>query len=151
MELPTYLVAGVLFIVWLYTLHCSDRMNRPVLEHKSGWAIGGWFVPILNLWRPFQMVNDVRRGATGPPGVGATNTQGWWWGLWIASTALTGVVNTLYNRAFSTPEGPEYVDALETAASWERYSSVVNIAAAVLAILVVRQITALVRSGDQAA
>lgn len=63
-EFPVLLVTGVLFIVWLYQAHRSDHMDPQLLQHKSGWAIGGWFVPILNLWRPYQMVSDVRRGST---------------------------------------------------------------------------------------
>lgn len=53
----------VLFIIWLYQAHASPAMNRDFMEHKSGWAIGAWFVPIMNLFRPLQMVEDVRRGS----------------------------------------------------------------------------------------
>jgi hypothetical protein len=95
LEGVAYLVTGVLFIVWLYTVHHSNRMDRTSTEHTSGWAIGGWFVPVLNLWRPFQMVNDVRRGATGDHNIAATMAQGWWWGLWVATNALSLVVSAL--------------------------------------------------------
>ena len=53
----------VLFIIWLYQAHASRAMNRDYMEHRSGWAIGGWFVPFLNWVRPCQMVQDVRRGS----------------------------------------------------------------------------------------
>lgn len=140
LEVLAMLGTGVLFIVWLYTVHRSSRMDRRAMRHKSGWAIGGWFVPVLNLWRPFQMVSDVRRGATGDAHAPVSFRQGWWWGTWVALSLASGVVSALYSRAASAPAGPEYADALGDAASWERLSSVLSIVAALLAVLVVHEI-----------
>ena len=151
MELLTLLVTGVLFIVWLSTVHRSSRMDRRVLRHKSGWAIGGWFVPVLNLWRPFQMVSDVRRGATGDAEAGVSFRQGWWWGTWLAISVTSGVVSALYSRAAGAPDGPAYADALGDAASFERLACANTIVCAVLAILVVREIHALVMTPRQEA
>lgn len=143
-ESVAYLVTGVLFIAWLYTVHSSARMDRSTLERKSGWAIGGWFVPILNLWRPFQMVTDVRRGATGRSDVAVSRRQGWWWGTWLVVLVTSLYVNRLYGITDAAPDGIEYADALGAAASFERYSCAAGMLAAVLAILVVREIRALV-------
>lgn len=142
-EAATSLLVGVLFIVWLYTAHHSARMDRTVLEHGSGWAIGGWFVPVLNLWRPFQMVTDVRRGATGSSSVDIPRRQGWWWGTWVVSCALAVVDNVLYQLAAAEPAGG-YIELLARAASWERFSCMLTMLAAVLGIFVVREISALV-------
>ena len=143
-EVLAILVTGVLFIVWLYTVHRSSRMDRRVMRHKSGWAIGGWFVPVLNLWRPFQMVSDVRRGATGDAEAGVSIRQGWWWGTWLVVLLSSLYVNRLYGISDAAPDGIEYADALGAAASFERYSCAAGMLAAVLAIFVVREIRALV-------
>ena len=149
-EVVATLVTGILFISWLYTAHHSSRMDRRALRHASGWAIGGWFVPVLNLWRPFQMVTDVRRGATGERDVDVPLTQGWWWGTYTLSYVVSSVATWFYDEAARTPDAePEaYLDAFATAARWERYSAVLTILAAILAILVVREITARVRAGS---
>lgn len=139
----TFLVTGALFITWLYTAHRSSRMQRQALKHRSGWAIGGWFVPILALWRPYQMVSDVRAGTTGVRDVGGSLIQMWWWAGLIATSIAASVSSSLYGSAADASD-EEYADALARAASWERYDSVITIVAAVLAILVVRQITTLV-------
>jgi hypothetical protein len=149
LELLAMVVTGVLFIVWLYTAHRSSRMDRRLLRHKSGWAIGGWFVPFLNLWRPFQMVSDVRSGATGDGSARVSFLQGWWWGTWVVLTVASGAVSSLYNRASSAPDGPQYADALGDAASWERLACGLSIVSAVLAILVVREITTLVSRPEE--
>lgn len=143
-ESVAYLVTGVLFIIWLYTVHSSARMDRSALERKSGWAIGGWLVPILNFWRPFQMVTDVRRGATGHHDVAVSRRQGWWWGMWLVVLASSFYVNRLYGLSDAATDGIEYAEALGAAASAERYSCAASMLAAVLAIFVVREIRALV-------
>ena len=54
------LAAGVVFIVWLWRargnaeLFCYGRHRR-----GRGWVIGGWFCPVVNLWFPKQIVDDV--------------------------------------------------------------------------------------------
>ena len=54
-----YLLAAVLTSVWLYRLYGSDRVDAPELRYGRGWVIGGWFVPVLSLWRPLQVVRDL--------------------------------------------------------------------------------------------
>lgn len=144
MELVATLVAGILFISWLYTAHHSNRMDQSVLKHGSGWAIGGWFVPVLGLWRPFQMVTDVRRGATGDRDADVPRTQGWWWVAFTLSYVVSMVSTWFYDEAASTPDAePEaYLEAFARAATWEGYTSALTILAAVLAIVVVREISA---------
>ncbi len=142
-EVATSLLTGVLFVVWLYTAHHSARMDRTVLKHGSGWAIGGWFVPVLNAWRPFQMVTDVRRGATGQASADVPLRQGWWWGTWLLSAALSSISDVFYQLAAQEPAGG-YFQLLARSASWERVASALTILAAALGILVVRNITALV-------
>ena len=78
-----------LLMAWVYRTHRSRHLDRTYMAHKSGWAIGGWFVPILALWRPLQMVQDIQRGATGRP------DRSWlavaWWCTWLFSLLLRQV------------------------------------------------------------
>jgi hypothetical protein len=147
-ELVVWLGTGMLFVVWTYTVHHSARMDRSVLQHGSGWAIGGWFVPFLNFWRPFQMVLDVRRGATGDGDLPITRTLGWWWATFLASYAANVVAGFYYRALDSTPDDAagRLLDHFASAASWERGSAVLNIVCALLAIAVVREVRSLVRS-----
>lgn len=56
----------VFFIRWLHLAYRNlDAMAPGVRRHKVGWAIGAWFVPFLNLWRPKQIVDQVHRGTGG--------------------------------------------------------------------------------------
>jgi hypothetical protein len=83
------LITGVLFITWLYRLVKDiDRWRPGVLAHRPGWAIGGWFVPVLTWFRPKQMVDDGWR-ASSPPGEWAY-TVPWWINAWWASYLVAG-------------------------------------------------------------
>jgi len=46
-----------------------------------GWAIGAWFVPVLNFWRPKQTANDIW-SASDPTAEGkhlGSPLLTWWW------------------------------------------------------------------------
>lgn len=144
--LLAWLGTGLLLIIWSYTLHHSARMDRSVLRHGSGWAIGGWFVPVLSFWRPFQMVLDVRRGATGDADLPTTRTLGWWWATFWASYVV-GMVAEFYYRALdstSEDDGGLVLDHFADAAGWERGSELIAVVSALLAIRVVREVRSLV-------
>jgi hypothetical protein len=95
-----YIACIVTFIRWLSRAYRNlDAVARGIRRHGHGWAIGGWFVPILNLWRPKEIVNDVwRSGGTEPPPL-----LGVWWGGFIVSNWLS---NIALRSAFTgdTPE-----------------------------------------------
>jgi hypothetical protein len=136
------ILTGSAFISWLYKAHRSDRLDPVALSHKSFWAIIGWFVPIMSLFRPTQMISDTRRGAD--PLAVSPAYQPIWWGAFILGAFGDRIVGGLW------PTGEEpglrtFGEKLEVAAWAELGFSLVNIIAAVLAILVVREITALLR------
>ena len=71
------IVAAFAFLIaWTSRLY---RNLRPLgvrrLRFTEGWAIGGWFVPFVNLVRPKQILNDIWRGSDPARGDGDD-----WWG-----------------------------------------------------------------------
>ena len=137
------LLTGIVFIRWLYVAHRSNRMHPESMRHKSGWAIGGWFVPVLNLWRPFGVTIDLRRGVLGP-GARATVLMWMWWLVWIVSVVADRVAGQLWARDDATGLRG-FGRELRAAAQADIVSSVIDIVAAILAVLVVRHLTRLVR------
>lgn len=142
-ELVLLLATGIVFITWLYRAHRSSRMHPAVLRHGSGWAIGGWFVPILGLWRPVQMVNDVRRGAMGfdPPTGGAL--VGWWWASFIVMNLSGTVTSSIGPMGDERPR--RFMELLVYSARADLVDAVVVSVASALAILLVRHVTGLVQ------
>jgi hypothetical protein len=54
-------VTGAVFIAWTRRVYRNLAPLGTSRRFGPGWAIGGWFVPVLNLWRPKQILNDVWR------------------------------------------------------------------------------------------
>lgn len=137
LQVGLLLVAGVLMIIWLYRAHASDRMNAAWLQHGSGWAIGGWFVPILNLWRPYQMVRDVERGATS--GRSSSAVVGLWWAGWLGTRVLSLVAGAM--APDQDPASLEDLRRLADASMVDAAAQGLDAVAAVLAIAMVRTVT----------
>jgi hypothetical protein len=133
--LLAFLVAGGLFITWTYQVVSAVADRRPQdIRHAKGWAIGGWFVPILNWFRPKQMVDDAWRGSRPNPGDVPTVAPivHWWWGLFLA-TSLLGTIASRW------PTDTAHNDVVH-----DRIGAVANcvdIVAAIVAVLFVLHLT----------
>ncbi len=135
------LATGIVFIIWFH----RTRVNAEVFDaagqrKKRGWAIGGWFVPIVNLWFPKQIANDIWRASTpwgGDQGRGIVNA---WWTLWVVSLVTSGA--SFRMSGDNTIDSQEELDAVQREVSIGVVSDLVGIAAAIVAILFVRRLTA---------
>jgi Domain of unknown function (DUF4328) len=62
--LLTFVGTIVVYLVWFSRAYKNlTSLGATDLRYGSGWAIGAWFVPILNLWRPKQIANDIWRAS----------------------------------------------------------------------------------------
>jgi hypothetical protein len=137
-----HLAVLVLMITWLFQAHRSDRMDPSRLEHRSGWAIGGWFVPFLNLVRPYQVVEDVRVASQSSLGRQSDVVLAWW--LTVIGASIAGRVTAALVSGAGASDS-ETISAIASANLSDVVGSVLWVAAAVLGILVVRSTTRLVQ------
>jgi hypothetical protein len=91
----------VLWIVWFYNAYA----NLPLLaaaptKHAKGWAIGGYFVPFLNLVRIPDMVSETWKSSD-PNGSSGTALVLFWWLSWI----ITGMIVQAAQGMFTTTLG----------------------------------------------
>jgi hypothetical protein len=90
LQFLVYVAAAVVFIMWLYRAYRNtDALRPPMRRYGHGWAIGGWFVPIMWFFRPKQVVNDVWRAGghlEEPSGLLAL-----WWGMWLVTTWVANI------------------------------------------------------------
>ncbi len=95
------LTTGICFLVWTYRLHQNLRaFGVSRLSVTAGWAVGYFFVPIINLYRPYQIFCEIWKASDPGPAPredGAWQTLrvpalvGFWWAFWLGS----GVVDQL--------------------------------------------------------
>jgi amino acid permease len=111
--LPIVAVLAVTWVVtasWLTQTRHNAIVLNPWLVHARStvWAWLGWWVPIVALWFPFQVVRDVRR-ATLSQRHSHSSVVGWWWALFLLYT-VTGQVGT--NITTSTEPNAALAQAL---------------------------------------
>jgi hypothetical protein len=143
LTLCSFVLCAVFFISWTYRAYKNGfALGARSPRFGAGWAVGGWFVPIMWLWRPKQIVDDIWR--TSDPGDPPTvRSVDWrnrsvpvlvsaWWGFFVVSAFVDRI---------SARTSTATVESDRTSTSWALVGSVLTIAAAVLAIWVVTRLT----------
>ena len=142
-QFVAFLATAIAFIVWFRRAYRNTAgLGATGMRYKPGWSIGAWFVPILTLFRPKQITNDIWRASDPELPRRANGWQGnhvdglihWWWAIWIVATILGNVSARVYF-------GAETLSEQLGASSVAIVADVVFMVAAVLAILVVHAIT----------
>lgn len=100
--LVAFLLSGITFIKWFRRAYANLHQmvdNSDTLICSEGWAAGSWFVPILNLFRPYQIMKDlyveakqviVQKGHSISAAY-KTTYVGWWWMLWLLSGFISQI------------------------------------------------------------
>ncbi|MFI9721587.1 DUF4328 domain-containing protein [Streptomyces sp. NPDC052396] len=149
------LATVVLWVIWFRRTRLNAEIFAPG-SHRfgSGWAVGAWFTPVVNLWFPKQLANDIyRASAPGGPQRAPKGLLNSWWTVFLCAslsrTALAAVYGALDARM-------RYAHDRHSLEDWERdlrlmkifsvldaFALLLYAVAGVLALLVVRQLTAL--------
>jgi hypothetical protein len=133
--------AAVMFVVWLRRVRSNaERFCKAPHRHSRGWVLGGWLVPVINLWYPKQIVDDIVAASnprTSPladelPRLRASVVQTWWI-TWIASTLISFADPTV------PADNPSAGD-LQWAAISSTASTVLTLVCAVYAVRVIQLI-----------
>jgi hypothetical protein len=145
-----YLGTAVAFLTWFYRVHknLSALRNRS-LKYSPGWAVGGFFVPFLNLVRPFQVMCEVWHGSD-PDGVerdsaperaairdqlGTPALVGWWWALFLISGIAGNIVTRMSFSADLTLQKLQVLSVLLVC------SDLLDVLAAIVAVRLVSRVT----------
>lgn len=55
------IVAKTLLLVWIYfTVAYLYRLSHRRMKFTPGWSVAWFLIPIANLWKPYQVVNEIR-------------------------------------------------------------------------------------------
>jgi heme/copper-type cytochrome/quinol oxidase subunit 3 len=133
-QFALFIAGAVVFIRWMYGAYQNLDLVAPgERRYSAGWAIGSWFVPIMNLFRPKQMINDIWRAGgrdteDAQPGFLLLS----WWLLWLLSSWIVNAAARLYQRA-------ETAEEIKTGTILYLISDAMSVVCAILAIIVVRK------------
>ncbi len=140
-QLAALIAAGILFLCWFHRAYANLKaLGAEDLPHGPGWAVGYWFVPIVNLVRPATVACDIWNASDPTANAGSWRRRkqpsliiGWW--LTFLLSGLVGRVGTSLWNGASDP------DRLRQAAAVLLVADVLTIAAGVLAVVFVRETT----------
>ena len=131
----------VLWLVWFHAAYRDAGTLRRVRYPK--WAVWGWVVPIVSLFRPKQMVNDVWAAAdersddyTVPRA--SALVQGWWF-CWIAATVAAAAARGISSGRALTPD--RQLERLQSAANAVSVGAAFGVGAAILGVVLVLRVT----------
>src|SRR5205085_6640413 len=90
----TVAVDGLAFVativIWCIWQHHAQAnavvLSGGGLRFTPGWAVGWWFMPVANLWKPFQTVRELWKASHGGGWrtIATWSLLGWWWATWLA-------------------------------------------------------------------
>ncbi|AGL20895.1 DUF4328 domain-containing protein [Actinoplanes sp. N902-109] len=146
--LVTYLLAGIPFIVWLRRAAQNLQAFGADLTWGPGWAIGAWFIPLANVVLPLLMLSEIDRTSAGfVRDVARVRLNRAVYVLWAVLWTMYLVIGRNGAAVGETDDDVTVIAALSGA------GAVLEIAAAVSAVLLILRITAnqetvLQRGGD---
>lgn len=129
--------AVVVFIAWLWRARTrAERSSAAPHRHGRGWVIGSWFCPVVNLWLPREIVQDVVLASV-PAGMpvdrGPIRLVNRWWLVFVGFNLLVGP-QTIPERTADDPGAPLAAALIATV------GLVLMVAAAVLAVRLIAEV-----------
>ena len=109
-------VTALFFFVWIHRAHKNLKaLGAHGLKYSPGWAVGGFFTPILNLVRPYQVAKEIWKASD--PNIDddydiswqyarSSSAIGWWWTMSLL-LLLAGIAGRAANQYFASSETPE--------------------------------------------
>jgi hypothetical protein len=87
MVMLLYWVTAIVYARWLFLAHRNlPALGAENLRFRPGWALGWFFIPLANLWKPCQAMSDLMRASKDPRHWHLDETPPLvisWWILWL--------------------------------------------------------------------
>lgn len=135
-----FIVTGIAFLKWVHRANLNCRgFGATDMIFTPGWAVGWYFIPFMNLVRPFQAMKEIWQVSQNPRAWQAAPGSpllGWWWGLWIANGVLGQAV-------FRAAKNATTIEQLERLTTLSIVASIVGIPLCLLAMKLVKSISSM--------
>jgi hypothetical protein len=132
-----FIISGIIILKWIYRANLNARkMGAENMLFTPGWSIGWYFVPIANLWKPYQAMKEIWMATKNPQNwktVSVSSLLPWWWFIWIVS-------NLIANASFKLAMKAEELNQLIMANIVTLASDVAGIVLSLIFLSIVKQI-----------
>lgn len=103
-----FCVAVVSFAKFIYRAsHNLRSLGAADLRFTPGWAIGWYFIPFANLWKPYQAMKEIWNASSDPVSWktnGSNPLLVWWWFFWITSNIVSQISFRMWRYAESVDD-----------------------------------------------
>lgn len=133
-QLGLFIGLALFWCLWKYRMHKNlDALGSHNTNFSHGWAVGWYFVPFLNLARPYQVMQEIWFESGGLP----SPIVGGWWAMLIVDNVITRVSTSMATAA----QRGQDISAYITAGNAQIAAHLASLVAAVLAMLVVHKVS----------
>jgi hypothetical protein len=98
-----FVISGILILKWIYRANYNARqLGASEMVFTPGWSIGWYFIPIANLWKPYQAMKEIWKASSNPQSWNSQSVSSmlpWWWFFWIVSNMFANASFRLAMRA----------------------------------------------------
>jgi hypothetical protein len=61
-----HVLVEVLFFIWIFYANKNSRVLATNIKFTPGWAVANFFIPVINLFRPYQIVQEIWKVSENP-------------------------------------------------------------------------------------
>lgn len=140
LQVLAFVITGIVWLVWLQRAYTNlGAVGVKKARFTPGWAVGYWFVPFVNLVRPYQIVVDLWQRSDGLNAADSVEDLprppiiSWWWGVYLLSGFAGRASASLISDAHTARE---FITATDVGVVVDA----IGIISALLAVAVVRGI-----------
>lgn len=98
-----FVFGAITFIQWFRRAYYNQEVKFRDMNSTNGWASGAWFVPIVNLFRPFQLMKEMFDNALAFVLKHDQNNEnrfkpqivGLWWAMWIILNIASNIISRI--------------------------------------------------------
>jgi len=143
-----FLITIIPFLMWLYRVHRNlPALGATNLKFSPGWVVGYFFIPILNISRPYEAVKEIWKGSdpdwsfSSLEKAPVSHLIGFWWAIFLFSGVMNYTVGKDYiDILIKAIKATETISSLLVTSWFMGGLLVIEIIDAVLAINIVRKI-----------
>ena len=132
-----FVISGILILMWIYRANYNARqLGASDMNFTPGWSVGWYFIPIANLWKPYQAMKEIWKASSSPQnwsGQPVSSLLPWWWFLWIIN-------NILGHVSFRLATGAEELSEFLTANVVTQFFDATLILLSLILITIVRRV-----------
>lgn len=103
LSVASLIFSYVLGCIWTYRASSNARQLSPETQQITpGRAVGWYFVPLANLWKPFSALKQVYNSSAYPARATTAPVPslfGWWWAGWIIAIHILPSISLLMSRS----------------------------------------------------